>query len=108
MVCGEGGRGVSFVTIAGLKTGAYTVRLTFAEPDGRVPGERLFDVALQGKTVLESLDIAKETGGRMRGLVREFKRIHADDSIRVHLSARKDVGVLSGIEIIAEELLGTN
>jgi hypothetical protein len=30
----------------------YTVRLYFAEPEGRAPGQRVFEVSLQGRTVL--------------------------------------------------------
>ena len=107
-VAASGARGITSVTISGLKTGAYSVRLTFAEPDGGVPDARVFDVALQGSTVLEALNIAKETGGRMRGLVKEFKGVHADGLIQVHLTPRKGVCLLSGIEIIEEGLLKTN
>jgi hypothetical protein len=107
-VAASGASGITFVTVSGLKNGAYTVRLYFAEPGGGFPDARVFDVTLQGRTVLEALDIAKATGGRMRGLVREFKGIHADDSIQVHLAPRKGVGMLSGVEIIAEGLLKTN
>jgi hypothetical protein len=107
-VAASGASGITSVTVSGLKNGAYTVRLYFAEPGGGFSDARVFDVTLQGKTVLEALDIAKETGGRMRGLVREFKGIHADDSIQVHLAPRKGVGMLSGVEIIAEGLLKTN
>jgi hypothetical protein len=107
-VAASGAKGITSITIAGLKTGAYSVRVYFAEPDGGVPDARVFDVALQGRTVLEALDIAKEAGGRMRGLVKEFKGVHVDGSILVHLAPRKGVCVLSGIEIIAEELLKTN
>ena len=107
-VAASGASGITSVTVAGLKSGAYAVRLTFAEPDGRFPGARVLDVTLQGRTVLEALDIAKETGGRMRGLVKEFKGMHVDGSIQVHLVPRQGVGVLSGIEIIAEGLLKTN
>ena len=54
-------------------------------------------------------DIAKETGGRMRGLEKEFKDVRAEDgSIQVDLDFLKGVGVLSGIEIIAEGLLEMN
>jgi hypothetical protein len=107
-VVASGAKGITSITIAGLKTGAYSVRVYFAEPDGGVPDARVFDVALQGRTVLEALDIAKEAGGRMRGLVKEFKGVHADGSILVHLAPRKGVSVLSGIEIIAEGLLKTS
>jgi hypothetical protein len=49
----------------------HTVRLHFSDPDGLPPGERVFNVMLQGKTVLENFDPAKEGGS----VVREFKDI---------------------------------
>ena len=51
--------------------GSYTVYLYFAEPENKQPGERVFDVSLQGKTVLEDLDIVKEAGGQWKSLVKE-------------------------------------
>jgi hypothetical protein len=65
-------------------------------------------VALQGSTVLEALNIANETGGRMCGLVKEFKGVKANSLLQVHLTPHKGVCLLSGIEIIEEGLLKTN
>ncbi|MBW3553172.1 MAG: malectin, partial [Gemmatimonadetes bacterium] len=42
--------------------GDYLVELNFAEPEELEPGERVFDVAVNGKTVLERVDLAEETG----------------------------------------------
>jgi hypothetical protein len=83
----------------------YKVRLHFAELDGRQPGERLFDVALQGRTVLKAFDIAKEAGGPARAIAREFKGIQAAGTLKVSFEpVGKDSpgAALSGIEVIAE------
>lgn len=42
--------------------GKYRVELLFAEPLKLDPGERVFDVVINGKVVLPALDLAKEDG----------------------------------------------
>jgi hypothetical protein len=72
-------------------TAAYTVRLHFADPDNAEAGRRVFAVALQGKTVIENLDVAAETGGRFRGLVKEFQDVSVvDGKVRVEFIPRVD------------------
>lgn len=83
----------------------YTVRLYFAEPDDLKPGERTMDVALQGKKVLEGLDVAREAGVR-KTLVKQFKGIIVREELTIGLtpgtSSPKSVPVLCGVEIVAE------
>lgn len=80
----------------------YTVRLYFAEPDDLKPGERVFDVTLQGRNVLDDFDIVKEAGEPRTGIVREFRSIRVDDELRLSFKASKGGAVLCGIEIVAE------
>ena len=88
---------------------SFTVRLHFAEPDAVAPGRRVFDVALQGKTVLRGMDIAKESGGRYTPLVKEFRGVTGRDVLTLALTPRDAAGkpgldpVISGIEIVEEE-----
>ncbi len=63
----------------------YTVRLYFAEPDSAAAGERVFDVTIQDRPALAKLDVAAEAGGRLKGLVKEFRGVTAGDSIVVAL-----------------------
>ena len=87
---------------AGVK---YTVGLHFAEPDDVLPGQRVFDVAIQGKTVLTDFDIVKEAGGRFQSVVRQFPGVAATDTITITLTPKgsEDLGpVLSGAEIVVE------
>jgi outer membrane protein assembly factor BamB len=109
-VAASGLKGVSEVAI-GLGDGAaargFTVRLVFAEPDDVGPGQRIFDVAVQGTTVLKNFDIAKESGGRRRSIVKEFTGISAGSQLVVRLTSSAQAAVrgpiLCGIEIIAEK-----
>ncbi len=87
---------------AGEPTPRYTVRLHFAEPEHSALGQRVFNVAIQGETVLENFDIAKQSGGRFEPLVREFKGIEADKFLEIALKATRGEPLLSGVELIRE------
>jgi hypothetical protein len=84
----------------------YTVRLHFAELEAVARGERVFDVALQGETVLRGFDILKEAGGRNRGVVKEFKGVRVGKELVVTFApsttAKVGTALLNGIEVVAE------
>ncbi len=77
----------------------YNVRLHFAELDDAKPGQRVFDVKLQGNVEASGLDVAKAAGGKT-GLVREFKNIAVTDNLVVELVSKSDLpAIISGIEV---------
>jgi len=86
----------------------HTVRLHFAEPDNVRPGQRVFDVRLQGKAVLENLDVIQAAGGRNVALIKEFKGVLADRTLELELIPKAKAitpataTIVSGIEIVAE------
>jgi hypothetical protein len=84
------------------KATKYTVRLYFLEPNKTTTGKRVFNVALQGKPVLENLDVYKQAGGTNRGIVREFKGVAIDGTLSVTLKATVGLPVISGVEVVAE------
>lgn len=106
-VAASGAEGTSSLTITlsstPTKEKTYTVRLYFLEPDEKQPGERVFDVSLQGKPVLRELDVVKEANGANRAIVREFKGVLASTSLNIELKAIKGRTLLSGVEIVVEE-----
>ena len=61
----------------------FTVRLHFAESDDVAVGQRVFDVKLQGATVLQDFDILKVAGARDTAVVREFKGVKATTELVV-------------------------
>ena len=84
---------------------SYTVRLHFSEPEILTAGSRLFDVALQGRRVLENFDIVKEAGGYRRALVKEFSGVLIEEALDVQFtgSTESELGpILSGIELVGE------
>jgi outer membrane protein assembly factor BamB len=84
---------------------SYTLRLHFAEPDDIQSGERVFNVNVQGKPALPSLDIAQEAGGRHRTLVKELRGVSVGDELVIDLiptSTKHRAAILCGLEIHAE------
>lgn len=110
----SGYRGVRRVEIPllapGDGEGLYRVRLHFAETDGAAPGERVFDIGLQGKTVASGFDPVAEAGGPGRAVVKEFGGVRADGALAVEfLSAASAPGpkaapMLQAIEIVRETM----
>ena len=88
--------------------GRYTLRLHFAELDGAAPGDRVFNVLLQGKPVLKDFDVAREAGGGLRGVVKEFD-VTADRQLDIQFvpkdagsgrSTERAVPILNGLELV--------
>ena len=76
-----------------------TVRLFFAEPGNAKPGNRVFDVAVQGKTVLENFDITRETAPAT-GLVKEISGVRVGETLTVELKPKTGRTLLCGIEFV--------
>jgi hypothetical protein len=61
-----------------VPNGSYVVKLYFAEILAVTRGERVFDVAVAGKTV-SGIDVVREAGGRKRALVRTIDGVAVSD-----------------------------
>jgi outer membrane protein assembly factor BamB len=98
-IAASGLEGASRVNIALKENGNYHVKLHFMEPENLKAGQRVFDVALQGKTMLRGLDIAKSAAGIRRAIVKEFTVNIQDQTLRIDLTPQgKKLPVLSGIQ----------
>ena len=64
----------------------YAVRLLFAEPEDLEPGQRVFTVRLQGKTVLADFDVAAAARGARRAVVKEFPAVVVEDELEIQLT----------------------
>ncbi len=108
-------RGISKCTLPLLEpadgTAAYRVRLAFSDPDNDRPGQRVFDVKLQGKTVLTAFDIVKESGGRDRAVVKEFEDVEVTDKLLIEFVPRiakpelSQSPILQGVEVVRQRVL---
>lgn len=84
----------------------FTVRLYFVEPEGLKAGERRFDVAVQGKTVLHDFDIAAAAGGPNLVVVKEFRGVMVKERLTLSFTpgkgAKNGTAVLCGLKVAAE------
>jgi sugar lactone lactonase YvrE len=91
-----------FYNIPTLTPGtSYTVRLHFAETYFATAGNRVFNVAINGTTVLSSLDVAA-TVGPNKALVKEFTA-SADSAGKINITfvSVVDNAIVNGIEILS-------
>lgn len=79
----------------------FDIRLHFVEPAGIGPGERVFSVALEGKTVLSNLDIAREAKSPHAPVVREFLNQEVTVALNLTFTPVRGQPVLCGIELRA-------
>jgi hypothetical protein len=81
----------------------YTVRLHFMELNEKLAGKRVFNVSINGKTVITDLDIFQEAGGQYKALVKQFTGIAPDAKGMINIGIDKGkVGTpqVNGIEIL--------
>lgn len=101
-VAASGLLGVETISIPVEDEGVHKVRLVFAEPDKSAKaGDRVMEVSIQGKTVVEKLDVVEQAGGALRAFVREFDVGPSDGRIIIVLRARgARPTVISGVEVV--------
>jgi hypothetical protein len=94
--------GTTTYTMPSLTVGAqYTVRLHFAELYQTATGKRVFNVLINGTTVLSNFDIYAATGARYKAVVREFTATaNASGQIVIKFNTVTDNATIQGIEII--------
>jgi outer membrane protein assembly factor BamB len=84
----------------------YTVKLGFCDPVNDKPGQRVFDVKLQGKTVLKDFDIAGEAGKKCAAIQKAFEGIEVADNLIVEMVPKSEnlgndaAPLLNSIEIL--------
>jgi beta-galactosidase len=77
--------------------GNYQIELKFAEMKSDKPGERIFDVKVNGKLVLEKLDLVKQVGPRQAFI--QQCRVDSTGGINIEFNAVKGKPILSGVRI---------
>jgi hypothetical protein len=76
----------------------YRIRFTFSEPKDVKPGQRVFNVLVNGEELLSDFDIMRAAGRKHVAVSREFT-VTANGSIRISLVSKTGVPLISGIEI---------
>ena len=94
--------GTTTYTITGLTASAsYTVRLHFAELFQTAAGKRVFNVLINGTTVLSNFDIFATAGAAFKAVVRDFTATaNASGQIVINFNTVTDNATIEGIEII--------
>ena len=89
-------------TLPSLVAGAsYTVRLHFAELFQTAAGKRVFNVAINGTTVLSNFDIFATTGAEFKATLRDFTATaNSSGQIVIKTTTVTDNATIEGIEII--------
>lgn len=80
-----------------VPAGFYEVELKFAETKFEKPNQRVFDVSINGRKIIEKLDLAKEIGFQ-RALTKRFK-VSSTNGIVVDFAAFQGKSILSGVKI---------
>jgi len=83
----------------------YKIRLYFSELENIKSGERVFDVIIQGRKVLENFDIISEAGEKDKEIVKSFTGIKAGNTLKIDMVPLKGNTFLSGIELIQESVI---
>lgn len=87
----------------------YDVRIGFRNNADDQPHQRVFDIALQGQTVRQQVDIAQLAGGTPRALVLEFQHIPVKDVLTVELkpqsasSGPDNSPIIHSLEVLRQE-----
>ncbi|MBA3471521.1 MAG: hypothetical protein H0T53_17945, partial [Herpetosiphonaceae bacterium] len=91
-----------------VTNGPYMVRLHFAELEKTAAYQRIFDVRLEGATVLAHFDLFALAGTQNSAIVREFPVEITDSTVTLDFVRHRADPTLSGIEIIPLEVLPTS
>ena len=100
----SGGKGIQRLSISLPGRQRYTIRLHFAEPEALKPGQRRFQVIVQGKVAVQSLDVVARAGGPRRTLVQTVANVEVDEQLEIQLQAAQGSlpPILSGVELVVE------
>ena len=79
---------------------SHTVQLYFTEMEGKTNGQRVFDVKLQGNTVLSSFDVAAAAGGPKIEVVKTFTNVIFADHLDVDFVPHAGAPILNSVSIV--------
>ena len=94
--------GPDFRYVFPVLPGKYRVNLKFTEVYLKEPGQRVFDVTLNGRKVLDHFDILQEAKGFARGIDKTFEYIQPDSRglIEVRFQSEVQNAKVCAIEVV--------
>lgn len=93
------------IRVDAVKPGPYLARFHFADLETTQPGQRVFDIAVNGTDMATGIDIVALAGGPLRGIVKEFP-VHVDERLTFQLRPANGSSlppVINGLELIAQD-----
>lgn len=89
----------------GQSAASYRVRLYFAAHEDDQPGQRVFNIRLQGRTVAESVDVRQQAGASRKAVELEFDNVLVSERLAIELvpvgnSSDRSVPSLCAIEVL--------
>jgi beta-galactosidase len=82
-----------------VPNGRYRVIARFAEPGASAAGDRVFDVTVNGKTVLKGFDIFKAAGGKLKGITRSVEGTAKNGTLDIEFTPSQGQAVVSTLAI---------
>jgi len=93
-----------WAVVSDIPNGHYKITLKFAELDFDRPGARVFDIAINGNTVIADLDVFKQTGGKYRALDKVVEADVTDHRIRITCPrAKAGIAMLCAFQLSGAE-----
>ncbi len=83
------------------ENGKYTLALLFAETFQNKPGEREFNISIQGKPFLKNFDVVKESGGKQTAVAKVAEVDVTDYKILVEFEAVKQAPIINAIVLMS-------
>jgi hypothetical protein len=81
----------------------FDVTLLFAEQENK---QRVFDIKLQGETVVDGFDLVEAAGGHATAVSQTFPGIRVSDNLVVELESKSEaMPTLQGIEVVRKQVL---
>jgi beta-galactosidase len=82
-----------------VPNGRYRISLKFAEPSASAVGERVFDVDVNGATVLKGFDIFAAAGDKLKSVDRSFDARTSEGAMLIAFRPLKGKALVSAIAI---------
>ncbi len=83
-----------------VNNGTYIIDLNFAELYWNAAGKRIFNVTLEGQTVLQNFDIWSQAGGQYKALTKSFQVTVTDGFLNLNFSTSVDNAQITSLRLM--------
>jgi hypothetical protein len=94
--------GVRSVTVDLKEPAKYRLKFVFLEPEHTEPGNRIFNLRINGSLVIENLDIVKAAGARDTVYTKTIDNVTVSGTLKIEFKAVKGKSLICGLEIVRE------